>query len=104
MNGDQFFVGNEYLTDLAKEFQAASDNFASMTPTFQGNAIVDAEAFGLLGACTGAFSQYQGLVEHTVNGLNQMIQALAADAAGLANTADTYGQVEHYNKQLLGGN
>jgi hypothetical protein len=43
-------------------------------------------------------------VDHTVNGLNQMIQALAGDAAGLANTAETYGQVEAMNKQLLGGN
>jgi hypothetical protein len=59
LSGEQFFVGNEYLLDLAEEFQTASDNFASLTPTFQGNAIVDAEAFGLLGACTGAFSQYR---------------------------------------------
>jgi hypothetical protein len=102
--GDQFFVGDEYLHDLAKEFQAAADRFASLTPEFQGNVIEVGEAFGLLGACTGAMTQYLNLVTHTVHGLGELEQTLSADSAGLDHTADQYGQVDHYNSRLLGGN
>jgi hypothetical protein len=101
--GEQYYVGNEYLHALAQEFQAAADRFASLTPRFQGNALVDAEAFGLLGACTGAFTQYQQLVDHTVHGLGELEKALTGDAAGLENTAEHYQQVEEHNSALFGG-
>ncbi|SEM37006.1 type VII secretion target [Streptacidiphilus jiangxiensis] len=103
MAAEHFYVGNEYLHDLATEFQQAADRLASLAPAFQNNVIEIGEAFGLLGACTGAASQYQSLVEHTAHGLGELEQALAADSAGLEHTAEMYDQVEHCNAGLLGG-
>ena len=88
MSGEQFFVVNEYLHDLAKEFQRVADRFAGLTPAFQGNVIQVGEAFGLLGACTEAADQYRQLVSHTVHGLGELEKALSADSDGLENRAD----------------
>lgn len=104
MAAGQFLVAKEYLHDLATEFQQAADRLASLAPAFQNNVLEIGEAFGALGVCTGAASQYQSLVEHTAHGLGELEQALAADAAGLEHTAEQYDQVEHCNSRLLGGN
>ena len=103
MSGDQYVVGNDCLQQLAKEFQTAADRLASMAPAFQNNVIEIGEAFGLLGACTGAASQYQTLVEHTGHGLGVLENALSADSAGLDDMAEQYDKVEHFNARMFGG-
>ncbi|MEZ0068576.1 uncharacterized protein YukE [Streptacidiphilus sp. MAP12-20] len=101
---NEFFIDPAAVRALAREFQAASDRFGGLTPAFQANVFEVGEAFGVLGECTGAADQYQTLVNHTVEGLGRMEQALSADAAGLEHTAEQYTAVDQHNSRLLGGN
>jgi hypothetical protein len=99
-----FSIDPAAVKSLANEFQAAADALGGQAPAFASNVFEIGDAFGLLGECTGAADQYQQLVNHTGHGLGELEQALGADAAGLADTADQYLCVDQHNSRLLGGN
>lgn len=92
------------MRGLAGQFRAAAADLEGAVPTFQGNVFEVGEAFGLLGACTGTATQYQNMVNHTVEGLNKLVEMLITDAEGLEYNASLYQQTDQHNSRLLGRN
>lgn len=100
----KFRADPQAIQQLAGEFRTAATDLQHAIPGFEGNAVVDLQAFGLLGACTGAATQYQTLVDHTVTGLDQLADMLDSDQQGLDFTAGQYRSTDQHNSRLLGGN
>jgi hypothetical protein len=92
------------IRQLAQEFRAAATDLEGAVPGFQGNVLEVGEAFGLLGVCTGAASQYLTMVDHTVDGLQKLVEMMLTDAEGLEYNASLYEDTDQHNSRLMGGN
>ncbi|MHA6758901.1 WXG100 family type VII secretion target [Streptacidiphilus sp. PAMC 29251] len=99
-----FLADPQAIQKLAGEFRTAAENLQHAIPGFESDVFAVGEAFGLLGACTGAADQYQNLVRHTVTGLNQLAEVLDGDQQGLDFNAAFYRSTDRHNSLLLGGN
>jgi uncharacterized protein YukE len=86
----QFGVQPEMLTDLAGKFDRAARNLTQQVNEFSANASGAGQAFGLLGACDGACTQYTKLCSSTVKALGRLPQVLGNDGDRLRTNAANY--------------
>ncbi|MBB4922634.1 WXG100 family type VII secretion target [Kitasatospora kifunensis] len=90
MAGGQFQVHPAALTALGGRFGTESQTLAGQVASFETTASDVGQAFGLLGACDGAASQYLQLFNSTSKALNQLTQVLDANNSRLQTSAATY--------------
>ncbi|WP_327066589.1 type VII secretion target [Kitasatospora sp. NBC_01250] len=92
--GGQFEVHPASLTSLAGRFDTEAGQFNGQVSSFTSAADTAGQAFGLLGACDGALSQYQSLLGSTTKALGQLHQVLGGNADRLRATASAYAAAE----------
>ncbi|WP_042385965.1 WXG100 family type VII secretion target [Streptacidiphilus melanogenes] len=99
MSDQQFETNPGALKALAGDFHHEATSLPGDAISFGRAAGQIGEAFGVLGVCDGASSQYASLLTSTLNALGKVAEMLEGDAEQLGQTAQTYVENEEQVRQ-----